>query len=85
MKKVLQTPEQIKEALNIAMATSEELDGDCKKCQVRRIGRVTEDETKQLGRNWNVEMVNGECRGECMALLRDRAKIIGNKYDAIWQ
>jgi hypothetical protein len=69
MTKALQTPEQIKKAINLAMAKSDALDGDCRECQVRRICRDTAEEAKQLGRNWNVNMVNGKCRGDCMAVL----------------
>ncbi|ORE89454.1 hypothetical protein ATO7_06225 [Oceanococcus atlanticus] len=84
MQKTLMTPEEIVNALNSAMANSGALDGDCKECQVRRIGRVTEQEAGQLGRNWNVEMVNGECLGECMAVLTEVAKEVGRKLDASW-
>ena len=83
-KKKLQTPEQIKNALNVAMSESIALDGDCKGCQVRRIGRVTDEEANHLGRNWNVDMVNGECQGECMAVLEQTAMELGKKVDAVW-
>lgn len=84
MKKELQTPDQIKNSLNITMAKSKALDGDCKECQVRSIGRVTEEEAKKLGRNWNVNKVNGECQGDCMAVLEQAAKELGKKFDADW-
>ncbi len=83
MEKTLITPVQIVTELNTAMAESEELDGDCKECQVRRVGRVTEEEAKYLGRNWNVDMVNGECGGDCMKVLEKMAKVIGRKFDAV--
>ena len=53
-------PEEIIEALNSAISKSSALDGDCVECRVRRIGRVNDEEGSQLGRNWNVDMVNGE-------------------------
>lgn len=84
MKKALQTPDRIKDEINVAMANSEELDGDCKECQVRRISRISDVEAKLLGRNWNVDLVNGECRGECMAVLEATVRLLGTKYDAIW-
>ena len=84
MTKALETPEQIKDAINLAMAKSDALDGDCRECQVRRICRVTAEEAKQLGRNWNVDMVNGECRGECMAVLEAIVNVVGKKHEAIW-
>lgn len=83
-KKALQTPDQIINALNVAMAKSNALDGDCKGCQVRRIGRVTDEEAKYLGRNWNIDMVNGECQGDCMTVLEQTAKELGKKFDAVW-
>jgi len=55
-----------------------------KGCQVLRICATTEEESKQLGRNWNIDMVNGECQGDCMAVLEQTAKTFGNRYDAIW-
>lgn len=84
MTKALQTPQQIKDAINLAMSKSDALDGDCKKCQVRRIRRVTAEEAKQLGRNWNVDMVNGECRGECMSVLGAIVNVVGKQHEAIW-
>ena len=83
-KKELQIPEQIKNALNDSMSKSIALDGDCNGCQVRRIGRVTEKEANYLGRNWNVDMVNGECQGDCMAVLEQTAMELGEKIDAVW-
>jgi len=65
------------------MANSDELDGDCKKCEVRRISRVTAEEEKYLGRNWDVDMVNGECRA-CMGILENIAKRIGREFDTLW-
>lgn len=84
MTKILQTPEEIKDVINLAMAKSDTLDGDCRECQVRRISRVTAEEAKQLGRNWNVDMVNGECQGECLAALEAIVNVVGRKYEAIW-
>ena len=84
MTKTLQTPEQIKDAINLPMANSDALDGDCRECKVRRISRVTAEEANQLGRDWNVSMVNGECRGECMAVLEATVNLVGRKYEAIW-
>lgn len=84
MTKALQTPEQIKDAINLAMAQSDALDGKCKACQIRRISRVTSEEAKQLGRNWNMGMGSGECRGECMAVLKAVVDQLGREFDAIW-
>lgn len=84
MTKSLETPEQIKDAINLAMAESDALDGDCRECQVRRICRVTAEEANQLGRNWNVDMVNGECQGECKAVLEATVNVVGKKHEAIW-
>ncbi len=42
------------------------------------------EEAKYLGRNWNVDMVNGECGGDCMKVLEKMAKVIGRKFDAVW-
>lgn len=84
MAKTLQTPDQIINVLNAAMAESDALDGDCRECQVRRIGRVTEQEAEQLGRNWNVDMVNGECHGGCMEVLEQKAREIGSQFDVDW-
>jgi len=83
-KKELQTPDQIKNSLNVTMAKSTALDGDCKECQVRGIGRVTEEEANHLGRNWNVNMLNGECKGDCIAVLEQTAMELGKKVDAVW-
>ena len=78
------SPEEIVEALNSAISTSDALDGDCQECRVRRVGRVTDEEEKQLGRNWNVDMVNGECGGECHAVLVEIALAVGKELDASW-
>lgn len=78
------TPEEIVAALNEAMAHSTALGGDCRECRVRRVGRVTDAEAKQLGRNWNVDMTNGECRGECYELLVAVARDIGGALEAVW-
>lgn len=85
MNKKLRTTEQITEIVNAAMESSETLDGDCKNCRVKRVCRVSEDEARQLGRNWNVDMVNGECRGECMSVLEVTVRDLGKAYEAIWQ
>ena len=77
-------PGEIVEALNGAISKSNALDGDCKECRVRRVGRVTDEEEKQLGRNWNVDMVNGECGGECRAVLAEIALAVGKELDASW-
>ena len=82
--KELKTPGQIKEAINIAMASSEALDGDCKECQARRICQVSEEDQNQLGRNWNIDIFNGECQGDCLAVIEQIARDIGDKYNAIW-
>lgn len=82
--KTLETPEQIKDAINTAIAGSDALDGDCKECQVKRICRVTEDCAKQLGRNWNVDIVNGECRNGCMEVLEAIVNVVGKKHEAVW-
>lgn len=84
MTKTPKTPEQIKDEINLAMAKSDALDGDCRECKVKRLRRVTEEEAKQLGRNWNIDMINGECRGECVAVLDTIVSAIGKKHEAIW-
>ena len=84
MSKTIKTPKEIVNALNEAMRESNELDGDCRRCQVRRITRITEEEAEQLGRNWNVDLVNDECIGECMGVLEVIARDLGGRYDAIW-
>jgi len=84
MSKDQKTTERIKDEINHAMAESDDLDGDCRGCQVRRICPVTVEEAKQLGRNWNVDMVNGECRGECQKVLRAILDKVGETYEAIW-
>jgi len=78
------TPEEIKNALNVAMAQSLALGGDCQRCQVKRIARVTEEDAIRLGRNWNVDMVNGECQGDCMTVLEQTSRELGSKIDALW-
>jgi hypothetical protein len=77
-------PNEIVKALNSAISKSDALDGDCQECRVRRVGRVTDEEEKQLGRNWNVDMVNGECVGECRDVLVEIAREIGKELDASW-
>jgi len=52
--------------------------------RVRSVGRVTDEDQKELGRNWNVDMVNGECGGECRAVLVEIALAVGNELDASW-
>jgi hypothetical protein len=84
MAKVQQTLALLKDAINVSMANSEALDGDCKECRVKRICQVTEAEAKALGRNWNVDMFNGECKGECLDVLEKVVVLLGQKYDAIW-
>ncbi len=84
MGKEVHTPKQIVNELNAAMAESDALDGDCKECQARRIGLVTDEEANLLGRNWNVDMVNGQCDGGCKEVLEQVANAIGEKYDADW-
>ena len=66
------------------MAKSDALDGDCKECQVRRVSRLTEEEVTRFGRNWNVDMFSGECRGECLEVLAAELDLLGKKYEAIW-
>ena len=78
------SPEEIVKALNSAISQLDALDGDCRECRVRRISRVTYGEEKQLDRNWNVDMVNGECGGECRAILEDIARAVGKELDAFW-
>ncbi|BAV32766.1 hypothetical protein SCL_0444 [Sulfuricaulis limicola] len=78
------SPEEIVAVLNKALAESAALEGDCRECQVRRVGRVTDEEARQLGRNWNVDMVNGECGGECYDVLVDIAREVGGALDASW-
>lgn len=84
MEKTQQTPDQIVNALNDEMAGSDALDGDCRECKVRHIGRVPDQEAEQLGRNWDVGMVNGECHGGCMEVLEQIVRKIGSQYDADW-
>jgi hypothetical protein len=78
------TPEEIKNALNVAMAQSFALGGDCQRCQVKRIAPVTEEDAIRLGRNWNVDIVNDKCIGDCMATLEQTAKDFGSNFDALW-
>ncbi len=84
MSKTLVSPDKIVAVLNTEMQNSKALDGDCRECQVRRIRRVTDEEAMQLGRNWNVDMVKGECRGGCMEVLQEVARVVGREYDASW-
>ena len=85
MEKPLVNPEEIIEAINEIMSISDALDGDCRECNARRIGRVTDEEEKQLGRDWNVDMISGECKGECSSVLVQAANEVGRKFDAIWE
>lgn len=84
MTKEFKTPEEIQEEINNAMQNSNALDGDCKDCQVRRICQIPEDEQIILGRNWNIDMVSGECQGDCKSVLEQIAKEVGNKFEANW-
>ena len=84
MAKTLGSQDEIVATLNAEMKKSKALDGDCRKCQVRRISRVTDHEAQQLGRNWNVDMVNGECQGGCMEALLEVASSVGREFDAAW-
>lgn len=84
MGKTQQTPEQIMNALNAAMVESDALDGDCRECRVRHIGPVTDEEAQYLERNWNAIVFNGECTGDCMTVLEQTTKVLGNKFDAVW-
>jgi hypothetical protein len=29
-------------------------------------------------------MVNGECRGECIAVLEAAVRLVATKYEAVW-
>lgn len=82
-KKVV-APEKIVITLNLAMSKSNALDGDCRECQVHHISRLTDEAAKQLGRNWNVDLVNGECQGECTKVLEQLARSIGADFEAAW-
>ena len=84
MSKTLVPCEQIAEMLNAKMKISEALGGDCRECRVRRVGRVTDMDARLLGRNWDVDMVNGECKGDCLEVLREVASVIGNRFDVLW-
>lgn len=84
MSKSSMTTEQIILEVNRMMAASDALDGDCKKCRVKRLSRLTEDDAIRLRRNWNVDIVGGTCRGECMAVLEATIDLLGDKYDAVW-
>lgn len=84
MAKTLASPDEIVATLNAAMKKSKVLDGDCRECQVRRVGRVTDQDAQQLGRNWNVDIVNGDCRDECMVVLAEVARNVGREFDAEW-
>lgn len=78
------SPKTIVDALNCAISKSVALDCDCQECRVRRVRRVTTEEAMQLGRNWNVDVVNDECCGECHAVLVKIALAIGNEMNASW-
>lgn len=82
--KILVIPEKIVVTLNLAMSKSNASDGDCRECQVRRISRLTDEEAGQLGRNWNVDLVNGECQGECTKVLEQLASSVGADFEAAW-
>jgi hypothetical protein len=84
MAKMLVLPDQIVAMLNAEMKKSTALDGDCRECLVRRVSRVPDHEAKQLRRNWNVDMVNGECQGDCMEVLQEVAIAVGYEYDVSW-
>lgn len=84
MAKTLVLPDEIVAALNAEMKQSKALDGDCRECRVRRVSRATDHEAQQLGRNWNVDMVNGECRGDCADVLAEVARNVGRKFNAAW-
>lgn len=84
MAKTLVSPEKIVVAINAKMKQSKALDGDCRECEVRRVSRVTGHEAQQLGYNWNVDMVNGECRGGCMEVLEEVVKAVGREFDVSW-
>lgn len=84
MAKTLVSPEKIVAALNDAMKASKMLDGDCNECRVRRVGRVNDQDAQQLGRNWNVDIVNGDCQGGCMDVLQEVAQVVGREFDVLW-
>ena len=84
MAKTLVSPDEIVVIINAEMKKSKALDGDCRECQVRQISRVTEHDAQQLRRNWNVDMVNGECRGGCREVLAEVASGVGREFDAAW-
>lgn len=84
MLKSYKTPNQIVQEINQLMEKSNELDGDCKACTVRNIICLTDEASKQLGRNWNVNFVRGECPADCISVLENIVKQTGDKFDAIW-
>lgn len=84
MAKVPQTQKNIVDAINVTMRNSTDLDGDCTRCEVVGIRRVTPAEQGELNRNWNVDYVNGECCASCLEILEKAVAVLGQKYEAIW-
>lgn len=83
IKKIV-SPEEIVDSLNSALSKSTALDGDCQKCRVHQVNRISNDDAEQLGRNWNIVFMNGECGGGCHAVLVDITRAIGDELEASW-
>jgi hypothetical protein len=83
MKQLLNHNEMVQK-INSALLSSEEADGDCKRCQVKSVARVTDAESMALDRNWNVGMVNGDCRGDCYTALDKIVSALGKDFEVAW-
>ena len=84
MAKAMVSSDQIVSKINEEMRSTHELGGDCHECQVRRVRPVSDNEAKELGRNWNVDMTNGECFGDCKDVLGAVTRRVGQEVDAKW-
>lgn len=82
--KELLNQKEIVQKINLALMNSDQADGDCKRCRVKGVARVKDAESIKLGRNWTVDMVNGDCRGDCHTELEKIVSALGKVNEVAW-